>query len=86
MKTVQPGFRDMGAGSGRRRRRGRGKEAALTPRRTRGVQTVEAGRGTGPETLRTEEVGRGERETVRFRVEAARLPTPERLTVGPERT
>ena len=68
MKTVQPGFLAMGAGSGRRRRRDRGKEAALTPRRTRspdvGRQAKRATGATGragDEASAREEVGSGER-------------------------
>jgi hypothetical protein len=43
MKTVQPGFLAMAAGSGRRRR-DRGKEDTLTQRRMRGVETRESRR------------------------------------------
>jgi hypothetical protein len=76
MKTVQPGFLAMGAGSGRRRRRDSGKEAALTPRRTRGVQTGKVGETSnrsdwqGRQARRAHgarEVGRGG-DTVPFRV------------------
>lgn len=42
MKTVQPGFLAMAAGSERRRKRDRGKEDALTPLRMRGVETGKA--------------------------------------------
>jgi hypothetical protein len=38
MKTVQPGFLAMAAGSERRRKRDRGKEDALTPLRMQGVE------------------------------------------------
>lgn len=46
MKTVQPGFLAMAAGSERRRKRDRGKEDALTPLRMQGVEDGEGKRAS----------------------------------------